>query len=308
MNRKEIEAFVQVLKNKNFFEAAFKLDYSPSAISKHISNLEKKLGVTLFIRSNRANSISLTKEGEALKHYFIQMNECFTKLQEDALQLKRNAGNMLIIGCNTMRAICNLEMIGGFRKSHPDIQLDIKDDYFDALEQLLHRKMIDGAFLRAQNGSQNYDILNRIINDTDLRAVSVSYEPDMYMVISSAEPLAIYDEAPLSAFSDFYIVFHPDKIVRENGGMLDPFLRICEKEGFELKTIYIAPNNMDKFELVTKTKIAVPSTKVLDYPGIKNIRLSDWDTFTASYFVSLKTNNSHALETFTKYMQQTISK
>ena len=304
MNKHMIEIIAQVLKSSSFKEAAYELNYSPSVISKHISKVEKELGVTLFNRSNRADSISLTMEGESLKSHFVLLHECFCKLQEDAVMLRRDAGNILTLGINSLVAISSVELIENFRATNPDINIDVRNDYPDVLEQQMYRKSIDGMFFRAQNGSENFRTLSNILSDESITAILYDHEPHMYMAISSKEPLAGNDEAPLSAFCDFYIVVHPDKNIREKGGLLEPFLRISEREGYELKTIMAAPNRVVNYDLVTKIKVAVPSTRSTPgYPGVKFVRVSNWDTYTVTYFLSLNSNNNHALKTFIKYLQ-----
>lgn len=58
-----IAIFTKVAERKSFSLAARDLRMSPSAVSKHISELEQRLGVTLLIRSTR--KFSLTEAGEA---------------------------------------------------------------------------------------------------------------------------------------------------------------------------------------------------------------------------------------------------
>jgi DNA-binding transcriptional LysR family regulator len=58
-----IAIFTRVAERKSFTLAARDLRMSPSAVSKHISELEQRLGVTLLIRSTR--KFSLTEAGEA---------------------------------------------------------------------------------------------------------------------------------------------------------------------------------------------------------------------------------------------------
>lgn len=58
-----IAIFTKVAERKSFTHAARDLRLSPSAVSKHISELEQRLGVTLLVRSTR--KFSLTEAGDA---------------------------------------------------------------------------------------------------------------------------------------------------------------------------------------------------------------------------------------------------
>lgn len=61
MNTTQIECFLAVAQTLNFTQAAKNIFISQQAISKYISNLERELGVALFVR--RYNEIELTKAG-----------------------------------------------------------------------------------------------------------------------------------------------------------------------------------------------------------------------------------------------------
>jgi DNA-binding transcriptional LysR family regulator len=57
-------AFVRTVEAGSFSAAARRLDTTPSAVSKSVARLEKKVGVRLFLRSTRA--LTLTQDGQAL--------------------------------------------------------------------------------------------------------------------------------------------------------------------------------------------------------------------------------------------------
>ena len=59
----EMEAFVQVVDNGGFTDAARKMQLSKSAVSKHVSALEARLGVRLLNRTTRR--VSPTEVGLA---------------------------------------------------------------------------------------------------------------------------------------------------------------------------------------------------------------------------------------------------
>ena len=54
-----------VSKTLNFSEAAYELNFTPSAISKQVLSIEKSLGVILFDRHSR-NGVTLTPEMQML--------------------------------------------------------------------------------------------------------------------------------------------------------------------------------------------------------------------------------------------------
>lgn len=60
----EYQAFVRVVSNGSISAAASQSGQTPSAISRSLSRLERKLGVTLLNRTTRR--LELTEEGRAL--------------------------------------------------------------------------------------------------------------------------------------------------------------------------------------------------------------------------------------------------
>jgi DNA-binding transcriptional LysR family regulator len=55
MNMKEIEVLSELVNYQSFSDAAFSLAYSPSVISKYVSNIEKELGIRIIVRGNKSN-------------------------------------------------------------------------------------------------------------------------------------------------------------------------------------------------------------------------------------------------------------
>lgn len=63
----KLKAFVTVCKTRSFTVAARMLGVTQPAVSQNVSELEKSLGVTLFVRTR--GNISLTPDGEEFKKY-----------------------------------------------------------------------------------------------------------------------------------------------------------------------------------------------------------------------------------------------
>src|SRR6476646_10400241 len=58
-----LTAFVRTVEAGSFSAAARDLNTTPSAVSKSVARLEKKIGLRLFLRSTRA--LTLTQDGQA---------------------------------------------------------------------------------------------------------------------------------------------------------------------------------------------------------------------------------------------------
>ncbi len=305
MNMKEIEAIITVMKNRSFNEAAFALNYSPSVISKYVSKIEKELGVVLLNRSNRASSITLTEDGEALMPNIIQLFESYQRLQNGAAALRDKTSDFLRIGTGINRCTPGRdEIIADFVLKHPDIPMEQVKLDFDSQIHAIYSGKLDGAFLMVQKDSINSETLEGMLADARVESYLLVRNYNMYLAISSNEPLAALNAAPLTAFQEFFIAFHPNQDILTRSGTMTPFLRLSKKYGIELKHITIDTNDTSTFHLTKHMKIAIPSASDdASYPGVKFVRVLDWDAYSTSYFLFLKSNKSRALTQFIKSVQ-----
>ena len=82
----DIQIFCRAAESSSFTEASITLDVTPSAVSKAVNRLEKKLKVKLFLRSTR--SMRLTEEG---KSYYLTCRQSLENIQAIERQLLDNS-------------------------------------------------------------------------------------------------------------------------------------------------------------------------------------------------------------------------
>lgn len=120
----EMEVFVRVVEFGNFSITARALRLSPSAISKLISRLEDRLGVTLMIRSTRG--LTLTAEGEA---YYDRAQKIVSEIEESESLVTQTAGEargLLRVNCNIPFARHYLlPIVPGFLERYPGVTFDL---------------------------------------------------------------------------------------------------------------------------------------------------------------------------------------
>ncbi|SHH86761.1 regulatory helix-turn-helix protein, lysR family [Sporobacter termitidis DSM 10068] len=310
MNMKEIEALVTVSKSRSFYEAADALNYTPSVISKYVLRVEKELGVVLFARGSRASSVALTTEGEALMPHFVRMLESFRALHSDAAGLLGARDGLLRIGTGVQTYSPGMdEIMADFILAHPEVRIEQTKLDFESQLHALYSGGQDGIFTLVQHGSHNAETLSSVVEDARVDAFPLVRVDVMYLGISENDPLAALDDAPLPAFRDFAFAFHSDKDILVKAGTMAPFAALSEKAGFPLKSIYLDPRDTSAYYLATQMKIAIPSLRCsVSYPGVKFVRLSDWDACSTSYFLSLKSGRSPALAQFKKSVQAFLAK
>ena len=309
MNFEEVETIVTVSRSKSFNEAAYLLNYAPSTISKAVSSVEQEIGYTLFVRGNRANAASLTPEGKALMPDFIRIHESMQQLKNDLSAMQEDNKDLLRIGSTSNIGFRSRdEILADFMIRYPEIRLEQEKTDFATLLHMLYSGSASGVFLYAQEGSKNLALLQSVMDDPKLEAICIGTEHEMYLAISERDPLARQDAAPFSAFRDFALLVHPDKNVLLNAGIADPFHALSRAAGFPLKTMALDLRDPATFYLATKMKLAIPCHPMsFSYPGIKMVRVTDWNCDSHAYFLTRRSRSGRALGCLLRCIQEHVA-
>ncbi|MFN3209866.1 MAG: LysR family transcriptional regulator [Roseovarius sp.] len=118
----EIETLLSVLAEGSFSAAARARGMTPSAVSKMMARLEKRLGVTLLKRSTR--QIQVTEEGARFARQGQAILEALDAAEHEA-SCGRVAGTVRIA---TSAAYANhilAPILGGLLQAHPEIHIDL---------------------------------------------------------------------------------------------------------------------------------------------------------------------------------------
>jgi len=121
----EMSVFAEVARCGSFSAAARQLQQSPSAVSKLITRLEKRLGARLFNRSTR--QVSLTEGGE------VYLRRCLTILEdiEDAEEVlvgygREPKGRLTINSTAGFAKHCLLPLLPQFQQLYPHLSIDLQ--------------------------------------------------------------------------------------------------------------------------------------------------------------------------------------
>lgn len=152
---KSLAIFAETAKQGSFRRAAQNLSLSPSVVSYHIAQLEKKLKIPLLYRSTR--KISLTHQGEILYHHALQMLET----AQQGINLVRTkdgplTGNLSVtLPAALTRSPLN-KKIADFCKTHPGISLTLNytdkrlDLVADGIDVALRAGELDDSSLKVK--------------------------------------------------------------------------------------------------------------------------------------------------------------
>lgn len=146
METARLRAFVEAADKGSVKAAADSLGYTPSAISQLITALEKELGITLFVRSQKG--MKLTPEGSEMipvvRSYLTHEEEIYAF----AAELKGITRGRLTIATYPSIATTWLpEIVRRFKGDYPGIQINIMESIKSDITRHFEQHEADLAFL-----------------------------------------------------------------------------------------------------------------------------------------------------------------
>ncbi|MDG1582865.1 LysR family transcriptional regulator [Pseudomonas sp. GOM6] len=132
----ELQAFTQVVDAGSISAAADQLGQTASGISRALSRLEDKLGVTLLRRTTRR--LELTEEGAAFLTQTRRILAAVDEAEEQmALRRQVPAGRLRVDAATPFMLHVLVPLVAGFRQRYPQIELELtsNEQNIDLLEQ-----------------------------------------------------------------------------------------------------------------------------------------------------------------------------
>ncbi|RYG53052.1 LysR family transcriptional regulator [bacterium] len=145
MNFRHIEYFLAVAEDLNFSRAAKRLRLSQPPLSKSIQQLEKELGIQLFLRDKR--SVQLTAAGKAYRERILPIFDLLDQARLAGQMAQAGRTGELRVGFLSplfYNAVPNLLL--QYRQQSPDVQVNIIDMMPRAQIESLMESKIDVAF------------------------------------------------------------------------------------------------------------------------------------------------------------------
>ncbi len=288
MNIIKLEYFLCVAKHLNFTKAANEMHIAQTAMSRHISNLEKELDVILFHRDNR--KVELTSAGKKL---FFEATNFLGYYYNAIIQVKNTAQNYtssLKIGIGTYDRFLAGEIVKTFSTTYPQVELSI--DQYDY--KTLTDKLVQG----------HLDIIFCINKYTplieDIASVTINQAP---------WKLAVSSENPLSQMPSVDLVdLNNHKLVTMNYG---PHEDLFENNDLRKITFdYIRVNSLDAKLLIVESNLAIAFLPSIIKITTNKITLVDIiPSFTPRLFevAYLKTNNNKTLNPFLQIVNEHVT-
>lgn len=147
MEKINTEIFLKVVEAGSFRKAADELKYTQAGISYAINAMEEELGLKLFVREY--GGVKLTSDGEAILPVVREVNGSERRLMEKVSEIRNlGTGSVRIAACNSVAVHWMPDMIAGFKRKYPDIdvRLIVCEDNEQSQEMILNREVDMGFF------------------------------------------------------------------------------------------------------------------------------------------------------------------
>lgn len=176
-----MRVFLVAAEEKNFSQAAKRLNMSQSAVSQNIRAMEQGYGVELFQRHGR--SVVLSETGEALLPMVREVLRA-ARLMEDSLQdIKSEVGGELLIGCSTSAGKYLMPaLLSMFQLDYPAVHPRVK---------VMGR---EGVYERLLNQAIPFGVSSKHFDHRDLECMPL-FEDRIVLIVPAAHPWASYGQA-----------------------------------------------------------------------------------------------------------------
>ncbi len=213
---RHLRYFIAVAEELNFSRAAERMHMAQPPLSAAIRQLERELGVDLFVRTTR--EVRLTDAGRAFLQGARRTLADAELAAEDARRAAAGELGKLRIAYSWSTRFETLPALGrAFRASHPDVEL---------LAQEMWNARMPPAF-----GNGSIDIALSLCPEiTAGLEVAPIRKERLVALLPEAHPLAREQAIPLSALADEELVVFPREIAPR---LHDAFLAIYRRAGFE---------------------------------------------------------------------------
>lgn len=255
MEIRQIKLFLAVAEELHFGRAAIRLHMAQPPLSQQIKQLEKDLGVQLFVRTTRA--VTLTSAGEAL---LTHAKKVLAAVAEAELAAKAGGSGKYgrvrvgFAGAATRHLLPPLAR--EVKARHPNIELVLQGNlYANAAQEALAHGAIDLGFVR----------LPFNIPGLAYRAIE---EETLLCLLPADHQLAARESISVSDLQDELFVTFP----RDAGSTLRTITnKVCWDAGFNPKVVQEAPDSYTIHAMVAAgqgVSIALSSTANINQPGV----------------------------------------
>ena len=296
-----LETVVAVYRYRSFAEAANERSLALSTVSKHVSSVEKELGIKLFNRATKTSFVTLTEAGNMLMEDIDSYVAEYAGIVKKAQLIKAQTEKQLSIGFLWVAGtLGENKIISEYCKKHPKVRINLVPSTDSGLVKMLSTGRVDGIFTM---GQIDEDTKRLVVDDEKLDperyGFIMTFKSDkMYCGISENSPLAQKPELTLEDLRNETILinnaleknnfdtlttrFMRDKLLNCNHQFMD----------YTLKSVL--------YDFVAEGNSTILSTTYAgeEHRGVRFVPMKEWDGITKGWFVYRKDIQSDVLRTF----------
>ena len=214
-----LRVFLVAAEEKNFSNAAKRLNLSQSAVSQNIQSMEKVYNVELFVRHGR--SVELSETGQTILPMAREVLRAAHMLEDSFQEIHHQVGGELLLGCSTsagkylMPALLSL-----FQEKYPAVHPRVKIMSRDSiLERLLSQKIPMG-------------VTSKLFEHREIECQPL-FDDRIYVIVPFDHPWAEYGVAT------------PDDLLDQKVIMREEISGTCETAMQALKKYSITPDMLN---------------------------------------------------------------
>ena len=216
MEIRNLVTFLKVTELNSFSKAAEALDYSQSAVTVQIQQLERELGVRLFDRIGK--NVSITQYGKDFITYARDIVSAVARAQVFAAKDTELTGTVQVGTLNSMMTASFSDIVPAFHKRFPHVITRLHADMVSALKEKLLKNELDLI----------YTLDSQV---TDPQFVKVfEAEEEIVVVTNTKNPLVGRTDVRLAELVD-----HSFILMNRTNAYRDLFDTEFAKQGLEIK-------------------------------------------------------------------------
>lgn len=171
----KLYSFLAVVELESFTRAASRLSLTQPAVTQHVKQLEKELGVRLLNRIGTV--IKPTDEGQIVLRYARRSIALYDRMRQNLIDEKKHVRRLTVGITHTAESNAVAEVIGKYCAKTPGTSITIVTDTINNLYDMLRSYEIDLAIVE---GTMPDAEINSLLLDTD----------SLVLVVSPNSPLA----------------------------------------------------------------------------------------------------------------------
>ncbi|MFT5760879.1 MAG: DNA-binding transcriptional LysR family regulator [Alteromonadaceae bacterium] len=291
MDLKEIKAFIILSEELNFGRAAQRLNITQPPLTRMISKLENKLGVTLLTRTTR--KVELTDAGIYLTNEGQEILDKTEKLEKELQKISQHKFYEITIGihCPSLHSAIP-QIISSFTEQFPQAKINVLNLQKSISASLLIDEKTDIVFTTSR------------LKNTNVNSMAIEQQP-LGFLINNENPLSNNNKIQLSDLKGETLISH-----KNNGslGFQIDFFSILEQQNIHVEVLHNKEGESCPY-MVILNKGLLLSTRNMAFsiPNTTFVPLINYSKKLQFYASWNKNNDIEILQIFLTFMSSTFS-